>query len=117
MSATNPTYSPVSRLAIEATEDIPAFRFVSHLGSVCGDGLLAAGISEEAFADGEKITVIDLGTALLELKAQIAKGDQLASDADGFGVKATTNDFVNAISMSAGVTGTNIEVHLLNFKI
>jgi hypothetical protein len=117
MSATNPTYSPVSRLAIEAAEDIPGFRFVSHIGSICGDGLLAAGISEEAFKDGEKITVVDVGTALLELKAQLAKGDQIASDGDGFGVKATTGDFVNAIALSAGVTGTNIEVHLLNFKI
>lgn len=118
MGATNPTYSPTERLPLEITVDIPAFAFVTHLGSLCLAGKQAAGITDVAVKSGEKIGVITAQTALLKIKEELAKGDLIVSNDASYGVKAaTTGDFVNAIALMSGISDDVIEVELAKFKL
>ena len=117
MSVKYPTSKPDEFLTLDIVETIPAFSFVSHLGSICAAGALAAGVTEQELESGEKGAVVTAQTALLKIKKQLAVGDKIASDSTGFGVLATTGNFVNAIALGSGVTNMNIEVELVKFKI
>jgi hypothetical protein len=92
-------------------------KFVDFSGNLCTVDENAAGITDNDYVDGDFGSVIISGTALLTIKAQLAQGDLITSDANGCGIKATTGDYVNAIAKFAGVTDANLEVLVTHFKI
>lgn len=117
MSAKNATYQATDYLGLDITVDIPAFTFATHLGSICLAGKQAAGITEKDLKANTKAAVITAQTALLKIKEELSKGDEIASDDTGTGVKATTGDFVNAIAMMDGSENTIIEVQPVKYAI
>ena len=46
MAIMDKTYQPLQSLTIKAVEDLPGFRFVSHLGSLCDADARALGVTE-----------------------------------------------------------------------
>jgi len=79
MPTHNKTYQPVQSITIKAVEDLPAFRFVSHLGSVCDDADRALGVTETDWVNGEYASVVTLGTIAIETTTTGAIGDDLTA--------------------------------------
>jgi hypothetical protein len=117
MSAKNATYQATDYLALDITVDIPAFTFATHLGGICLAGKQAAGIAEKDLKANTKAAVITAQTALLKIKEDLLKGDQIMSDDTGCGVKATSGNFVNAIALMDGSENTIIEVQPVKYDI
>ncbi len=95
MSANNKTYQPVQSLTVKSVEALPAFRFVSHLGSLCDDGKRALGVTEVDWMLDEYAQVVSLGTIAVETTTTIDIGDNVTSAADGKARKAETSDEIN----------------------
>jgi hypothetical protein len=97
-------------------EDIPAFRFVAHNGSLCAAGGLAAGVSPpEGLQKDYPGSLIDGVTALVEAAEAFNVGTKVMSDADGKAVTLTSNNFCNGVALFAGVTNVNVVVDLESF--
>ena len=79
----NKTYQPVQSLTVKATEDLPAFRFVTHLGSLCSEDSRALGVTEIDWITNEYASVVSLGTIAIETLTSINAGDDIASAASG----------------------------------
>jgi hypothetical protein len=112
-----PTSSPGERLQMEFTSAVADKCFANFAGDQCTIGEIPAGITDTVYADGDFGSVIISGTALLTIKASLAQGAQIMPNADGFGILATTGNYVGAIAKFAGVTDANIEVLLTRYKI
>lgn len=83
MSVNNKTYNPAHSITMKAGEDIPAFRFVSHMGTLCDAETKSAGVSEVPWDTGEYAAIITLGTMPIETTTTIDVGEDVTSDADG----------------------------------
>ena len=112
MSISDKTYQPVQSLTVKAVEDLPAFRFVSHLGSLCDDGSRALGITEVDWVNGEYSSVVSLGTIAIETTTTIPAGTDITSASLGKARAATGSEPVNGRSLdsSSGAGFVRIKV-------
>jgi hypothetical protein len=107
---TDKTYSPVLRLTVQAAEELPAYRFVNFAGELCGAGEKALGVTDYPALSGEFVSLIVLGTAIIECSEAITAGAQISADAvgkgqvlgegessNGYAVTAASNDFATII--------------------
>lgn len=91
----NVSYQPVQKISVRAEQDLPAFRFISHLGTICGDGLKSLGTIDRDWLEGTNASVVTLGTVAVETSTTVHTGDDLTSDAIGKAKPAGTTDKVN----------------------
>lgn len=105
---TDKTYSPVLRLTVQAAEELPAYRFVNYAGELCGAGEKALGITDYPALSGEFVSLIVLGTAIIECSEAITGGAQISSDAVGkgqiLGEGETSNGYAIADSSNGFTT-------------
>jgi hypothetical protein len=104
MALTDKTYQPVQQLTIEAAEDLPPFRFVSHLGSLCAADNKALGVTETDWLSGEKAAVVTLGTIPIATTTTVNIGDDITADTDGKGKTVTGSEKINGRALD-GTTG------------
>lgn len=95
MGINKKTYQPVQAVTIKATEDLPAFRFVSISGGLCGDAERALGVTEVDWISGEYVAVVTLGNIAVEASGAILAGSDVSSAADGKAKTATTGNPIN----------------------
>jgi hypothetical protein len=95
MALTNKTYQPVQAISVLAGEDLPAFRFVSHLGTLCTADSRALGVTEVNWLKDEHASVVTLGTIAIETTTTIDAGADITSDEAG---KAMTAGPLSAIN-------------------
>jgi len=95
MGINKKTYQPVQAVTVKATEDLPAFRFVSVSGGLCGDAERALGVTETDWINGEYAAVVTLGNISVEASGAIPAGSDVTSDTDGKAKLATTGNPVN----------------------
>lgn len=108
------TYNSALTISVKASQDIPKFRFVDYDGNLCGAGERALGISSLEAATGRQISLVILGTMLLESAGVINKGDAVSSDADGKAKLAETGETVNGYALSSSSGVGSIVVRLAN---
>lgn len=101
MAINNKTYQPVQAISVKATEDLPAFRFVSHLGSLCADETRSVGITETSWVNGEMASVVTLGTIAIETSTTVDIGEDITSAIDGKAKPATTGNPVNGRALDS----------------
>ena len=101
MSINNKNYQPVQSLSIRAAEDIPAFRFVSHMGSLCDVESRALGVSEVDWVINQIASVVTLGTIAIETTTTINTGEDITSDLGGKAKKATGSMIVNGRALDS----------------
>jgi len=101
MALNDKTYQPLQSLTIRATQDLPAFRFVSHLGSLCDTESRALGVTEVSWLDGELASVVSLGTIAIETSTTILAGADITSDSDGKAKTATGTNPVNGRALDS----------------
>ncbi len=101
MSVNNKTYQPLQAISIRAKEDLPAFRFISHLGTICTDGAKSLGITEVDWLKDEMASVITLGTMPIETITSINIGDNVTSTNDGKARKANSNEQINGRALDS----------------
>lgn len=101
---------------------IEKYRFVKF-GSA-DDKVLKAAAGEKAFGvymnsnnedavANDEVEIAHLkGGALIKLNATVARGDSIASDANGFGVVGTAGQWCPGIAMESGVAGDVISIIL-----
>lgn len=100
----NKTYHPVQTISVEAIADLPACRFVSYDGDLCAEGDQALGISEISWESGDMASVINLGIAVVECSATVAKGESLTVSTNGMARPALTSEVICARALES-VTG------------
>ena len=108
-----PTYQPDLTITVTAAEELPAFRFVSHLGSICDTDLKSLGATDLKWNSGDKAGVITSGTALIESNDSITKGDDIASDSAGKAVKAGIGANINGRALNDAESGKLVKVLLV----
>jgi len=113
MSIQNKTYQPLQSLTVKATQDLPAFRFVSHLGSLCADAGRAYGVTEVDWLSGEFSQVVSLGTIAIETTSIINAGEDVTSAASGKARKATGAEPVNGRALDASSGSDFIRIKLV----
>ncbi len=101
MSLNNKTYQPVQSISLEAGEDLPAFRFISHLGTLCADESRAVGVTEVDWLSGEMASVVTLGTMTVETAGTISIGADLTSAALGKAKTAEAAEPVNGRALDS----------------
>lgn len=104
MAANSKSYQPVQSISVKAAEDLPGFRFVSHLGSLCADESRALGVTETDWLSGEWAQVVTLGTIAVETTTTVNAGQDLTSAADGKAKAADPGEPVNGRALD-GVVG------------
>lgn len=110
MSITTKKYNPQVRKQVTASATLPANRFVTILGALCGAGAMAYGITDIDATSGDRVSLIADGTALVLAKATITKGQKLMSDANGCAVVATSTNYAIAIACEDASADQLIEV-------
>ena len=101
MSVNNKTYQPVQTLSVKAVEDLPPFRFVSHLGSLCVDAARSLGVTETDWVNGEWASVVSLGTIPIETTTTISAGVDVTSALTGKARAATGSEPVNGRTLES----------------
>ena len=101
MAISNKTYQPVQSLTVQAAEDLPAFRFVSHLGTLCSDATRALGVTEVDWLSGEYAQAVSLGTIAIETATTINAGADVTSAALGKARTATGSEPVNGRALES----------------
>ncbi len=112
MSLSNKTYAPVLSITIKASQNLPAYRFVSYNGGLCGEGDKALGVTDVYCPAGESGSVTVMGVVLVEAGANISVGDDVASGVNGKVVAGSSNDFINGGALDNGSSGDLIRVLL-----
>jgi len=104
MSICPKTYSPAQSIGIVASGDIPAFRFVNHLGALCANNGKAAGVTEASWNNLDMMQVMNLGLLAVELSTTINCGGAIGSDANGK-AKPWVSGPVNGYALETETTG------------
>ena len=111
------TYTSVLTKTVKASGAVSAKRFVGYDGAQIGSaGAAAFGVSLFNADDGEALSIVVMGTAIVETGGAVSKGDKLTADANGRAIVATTGtgNVVNAIALEdASGAGQEIEVLLV----
>lgn len=97
----NKTYQPLQSVTVKAKEDLPAFRFISHLGSLCAEGTRAFGVTEVDWLKDQYSQVVTLGTMAIETTSVISSGDDITAGASGKAKKAGAEDIVNGRALDS----------------
>lgn len=113
MAILNKTYQPIQSLTIKAESDLPAFRFVSFGGQVCGDNQKSLGVTVGNWTNGAYASVIVLGTAIVESAENINIGDKVASNAIGKAKVATTGSEINGRALNSATAGEFVRILLV----
>jgi len=103
------SYQPLLRLTIQSTENIPAYKFVNISGGLCNGTQRAIGASDYPAGNGELISVITLGTAILRASGTITKGAVVSADSTGNAKTIATGEVPLGIAISDKV-GDFVEV-------
>lgn len=117
-------YNATSTCGIKAAVDLTEHRFSGYDGNYAATaGTLVKGITQFKALTGEQSTLIDGGTALLEINATITAGQEVSAGANGMGVLAVDSsgfplaNVVSAIALEDGVANDIITVGLVRYKI
>jgi len=113
MALNTKTYQPLQSLSVEAAVYIPAFRFISVSGTLCGDNTRAMGVSEVEWLPGQFAQVVSLGTITVEAASAISQGDDITSAADGKARKANTGEKVNGRALDSAASGGFVKIKLV----
>jgi hypothetical protein len=76
-------YNPVQSLSILSTEAIPEHRCVSYAGALSTVDVACLGVTEVGWDSGDLISVVTLGTVIIETSEAVAVGDNLSAEATG----------------------------------
>lgn len=101
MSTHNKAYQPVQSLTVKAAEDLPAFRFVSHLGTLCSAETRALGVTETTWLNGEYAQVVSLGTIAIETTTTVDAGADVTASLYGKAKPASGTMPVNGRSLDS----------------
>jgi hypothetical protein len=101
MALTNKTYQPVQAISVLAAEDLPAFRFVSHLGTLCSVDTRALGVTETNWLKDEHAAVVTLGTIAIETTTTIDAGADVTSDVSGKAITAGGGSAINGRALDS----------------
>jgi hypothetical protein len=107
------SYHPVQKISVRAEDEIPARRFISAFGKVCQPTEVAIGVSEIAWTKGNTMSVITLGTVLVDAAESIGKGDKISVATDGRAQKKTTDSDWIAIALSNAGAGGQVKAKLV----
>jgi len=105
MSINNKTYDPVQVITKVAAEDLPPFRFVSHLGSLCAADAKSIGVTETDWITNEQAAIVALGTIAVETSTVINIGDNITADALGKAKPAGVNSQINGRALESAIPG------------
>lgn len=105
MKISNKTYQPVLYVTVKAAEDIPIHSFVNFAGEVAGLGEAALGVVDQDWKQGEFMSVLVLGTAVVVASEIISAGDELSSTATGAAKKIEATNARNAIALEDAELG------------
>lgn len=111
--STNVTYQPVQKISIRAEEKLPAFRFVSHGGTLCTAGSKSLGTVEREWLEGTNSSIITLGTVPIETSGTVHVGDSLTADADGKAKTAGVGDEINGRALEDFVGAGIVKILLV----
>lgn len=106
-------YQPGHKVTFKASDNLLPYRFIGYNGSHCTAGSKSLGVTERKWATNKNASVVILGTVPIEAVGSIAVGDNLASDAQGRAVVATSGAAVNARALEATANGGIIKVLLV----
>ncbi|MCP4131536.1 MAG: DUF2190 family protein [bacterium] len=110
-------YNAQSTCGVKATVNIDEHKFVDFDGDYPAPGFYAKGIAHFEAIAGEMVTLINGGTALLELGSDgINIGDEIAVGVDGVGVTTAAGNYIMAIAEEAGNTEDIIEARLVRYQ-
>lgn len=113
-----PTFNPIQTITLIPSGAINAFRFVAFDGAQAVAGQRARGITHDGALDTDKaVSVITLGTAIIEAGAAFSAEALLVSDALGKAIEAVaaSGDVINAIAVDAAeAPGDLVEVVLVS---
>ena len=104
MSVNDKTYSPAHSITMKAKEDLPAFRFVSHLGSLVAADSKSIGVTETDWLANEYASIITLGTIAIETSTTISAGANVTAETGGKAKPVTGSNPVNGRALD-GCTG------------
>lgn len=113
MSELSKSYNPVQKISMKAEDEIPARRFVSAFGKVCQIDEIAIGVSEISWSKGNVISVITLGTVLIDTAEAIAKGEKISVATDGRAKKKTSEGEWIAVALSNAGAGSQVKAKLI----
>lgn len=104
---------PLYDTNVMAVELLPANRFVGFDGKKCAAGALAQGVTYHQIPEGKLDTIGVIGSMLIEASEPIAKGNKIASAADGKAKAAGVGEEINGVAYSdALAAGEMVEVLL-----
>lgn len=103
---------PLLKLTVRAAADVPAYRFVTYAGALCGAGALAIGVSDYPAATGADFAAVVIGTATVEAGGAITAGAEVQSDATGRAVTAAGGEVLGLAWDGASGAGRRLEVLL-----
>ncbi len=113
MAANNKTYQPVQLITVKAVEDLPAFRFVSHLGSLCADASRSLGVTDTNWVTDEYAAVVTLGTIPVETTTTINAGSDITSAIDGKAKPAGQSEPVNGRAIESCSAGDFVKIKIV----
>ncbi|OGU58942.1 MAG: hypothetical protein A2X64_02850 [Ignavibacteria bacterium GWF2_33_9] len=79
---TDKTYNPILRITITAAEDLPANRLVDFNGNLAADEIFL-GVTDYPALAGESVSLIVLGSAIVECTGTILAGGDVAISSNG----------------------------------
>lgn len=113
MAYNNKSYQPAHSISVKAVEDIPGFRFVSHLGTLCAENQKSIGVTEIDWNEDDVASVITLGTIPVETATTINIGDDVTSAADGKAQPAGAEAKINGRALDNAETGEFVKLNLV----
>ncbi len=106
---------PLLTETVKAAADIAENRFVTYAGKQASTaGEIVQGVSDTSIEAGGYVAVDVIGTTIVDVGGTFVKGDDLATDANGKAVKATSGQNVCARAMYDAVAGQKAEVLLIH---
>lgn len=101
-------------LPITATGTISAHRFVTAAGAQTGADGNALGVSQSAATSGQRLNIVNLGTAVVETGAAISLGATVKADSSGRAITWATSGARLGVALEAATAaGQFIEVSLI----
>lgn len=107
------TYHPVQMITAEAVIDLKACRFIGFNGVYCYNDAKAIGITETDWDKNSKISLISLGTAVVEAAEDINSGENVASDSEGKAKKAIAGSVINGRALDSCKAGGFLTIQIV----
>ena len=113
MPVNNKTFNPILRLTFKATEDISPCRFIEYNGKMSLDNKRCLGVSEIGYINGEEMSLIVQGVAVVESSGAISVGQNVATSASGKARLAVGADIVVGRALDSSSSNDFIRVLLV----